>query len=202
MIPLSTPLRHPVQNDINTISECATLRCGESNPDECFTGCTHTYYGMEENDNLHPLPNEWRRTRAVTDTNFNVTINQHLSWEPLISAMISRAHCKLGFFVCNLRWHPWPLRETVYAMIVRAGIDFDFPIWDHTEALKRHRVLRKSEICYLIRMTEEWKRMSSGWNNNNVVTHPDEIPTSGKSSGWHMVVCRMICHPDDILQCP
>ena len=31
-----------------------------------------------------------------------------------------------------------------------------------TEALKGHRVVWKIEICYLIRMTYEWKPMSSG----------------------------------------
>ena len=57
-----------------------------------------------------------------------------------------------------------------------------------TEALKGHRVVWKIEIYYLIRMTYEWKSMSSRWHNNIVVTHPDEIPISAKSSGWHMVV--------------
>ena len=52
-----------------------------------------------------------------------------------------------------------------------------------TEALKGHRVVWKIEIYYLIRMTYEWKSMSSGWHNNIVVTHPDEIPISAKSSG-------------------
>ena len=57
-----------------------------------------------------------------------------------------------------------------------------------TETLKGHRVLWKIEICNLIRMIYEWKRMSSGWHNHIVITHLDEIPTSVKSSGWHMVV--------------
>ena len=61
-----------------------------------------------------------------------------------------------------------------------------------TEALKGHRVVWKIEIYYLIRMTYEWKSMSSGWHNNIVVTHPDEIPISAKSSGWHMVVWYVI----------
>ena len=43
-----------------------------------------------------------------------------------------------------------------------------------TEALKGHRVLWKIEICYLIRMTQEWKRMSSGRHNYIVVIHPDD----------------------------
>ena len=97
-----------------------------------------------------------------------------------------------------------------------------------TEALKGHRVVWKIEICYLIRMTYEWKPMSSGWHNSIVVTHPDEIPISAKSSGWHTVydmssgwhtavskshpdeirpganssgwlrVQMMLCHPDEI----
>ena len=62
----------------------------------------------------------------------------------------------------------------------------------YTEALKGHRVVWKIEIYYLIRMTYEWKSMSSGWHNNIVVTHPDEIPISAKSSGWHMVVWYVI----------
>ena len=61
-----------------------------------------------------------------------------------------------------------------------------------TEVLKGHRVVWKIEIYYLIRMTYEWKSMSSGWHNNIVVTHPDEIPISAKSSGWHMVVWYVI----------
>ena len=61
-----------------------------------------------------------------------------------------------------------------------------------TEALKGHRVVWKIEIYYLIRMTYEWKSMSSGWHNNIVVTRPDEIPISAKSSGWHMVVWYVI----------
>ena len=63
---------------------------------------------------------------------------------------------------------------------------------DITEALKGHRVVWKIEISYLTRMTYEWKSMSSGWHNNIVVTHPDEIPISAKSSGWHMVVWYVI----------
>ena len=61
-----------------------------------------------------------------------------------------------------------------------------------TEALKGHRVVWKIEIYYLIRMTYEWKPMSSRWHNNIVVTHPDEIPISAKSSGWHTVVWYVI----------
>ena len=43
--------------------------------------------------------------------------------------------------------------------------------------------------------------ISSGWvknrsvchpDDNIVITHPDEIPISAKSSGWHMVVCYVI----------
>ena len=75
-----------------------------------------------------------------------------------------------------------------------------------TEALKGHRVVWKIEICYLIRMTYEWKPMSSGWHNNIVVTHPDEIPISAKSSGWHTVydmssgwhTAVSKSHPDEI----
>ena len=76
----------------------------------------------------------------------------------------------------------------------------------HTEALKGHRVVWKIEICYLIRMTYEWKPMSSGWHNSIVVTHPDEIPISAKSSGWHTVydmssgwhTAVSKSHPDEI----
>ena len=75
-----------------------------------------------------------------------------------------------------------------------------------TEALKGHRVVWKIEICYLIRMTYEWKPMSSGWHNSIVVTHPDEIPISAKSSGWHTVydmssgwhTAVSKSHPDEI----
>ena len=75
-----------------------------------------------------------------------------------------------------------------------------------TEALKGHRVVWKIEICYLIRMTYEWKPMSSGWHNNIVVTHPDEIPISAKSPGWHTVydmssgwhTAVSKSHPDEI----
>ena len=75
-----------------------------------------------------------------------------------------------------------------------------------TEALKGHRVVWKIEICYLIRMTYEWKPMSSGWHNNIVVTHPDEIPISAKSPGWHTVYDMISgwhtavskSHPDEI----
>ena len=77
--------------------------------------------------------------------------------------------------------------------------NFDFPQhavalqrFRNTEALKGHRVVWKIEIYYLIRMTYEWNSMSSGWHNNIVVTHPDEIPISAKSSGWHMVVWYVI----------
>ena len=53
---------------------------------------------------------------------------------------------------------------------------------------------------------EEWKPMSSGWHNNIVVTHPDEIPISDKSSGWHTVydmssgwhTAVSKSHPDEI----
>ena len=76
----------------------------------------------------------------------------------------------------------------------------------NTEALKGHRVVWKIEICYLIRMTYEWKPMSSGWHNNIVVTHPDEIPISAKSPGWHTVydmssgwhTAVSKSHPDEI----
>ena len=47
-------------------------------------------------------------------------------------------------------------------------------------------------------MTKERKRMSTGWHINNVVTHPDEIPTPAKSSGWHNVSSTRLCHPGDI----
>ena len=50
---------------------------------------------------------------------------------------------------------------------------------------KGNRVVWKIEIRYLIRMTSDYKRSSSGWHNNTAVTHPDEIPPSVKSSGWH-----------------
>ena len=76
----------------------------------------------------------------------------------------------------------------------------------HTEALKGHRVVWKIEISYLIWMTYEWKPMSSGWHNNIVVTHPDEIPISAKSPGWHTVydmssgwhTAVSKSHPDEI----
>ena len=61
-----------------------------------------------------------------------------------------------------------------------------------TETLKGHRIVWKIEICYLIRMTEGWKRMSSGWHNNIVVTHPDAIAISAKSPGWHMTAWYVI----------
>ena len=61
-----------------------------------------------------------------------------------------------------------------------------------TEALKGHRVFWKIAICYLVRVIQEWKRMSSGWHNNMFVTHPEEISTPAKSSGWHMMVWYVI----------
>ena len=68
---------------------------------------------------------------------------------------------------------------------------------EYTEALKGHRMLWKIEICYLIRITYERKRISSGWLNNINVTHPDEKPTPVMSSGWHKMeehVIRMTYH--------
>ena len=61
-----------------------------------------------------------------------------------------------------------------------------------TEALKGHRVFWKIAICYLVRVIQEWKRMSSGWHNNMFITHPEEISTPAKSSGWHMMVWYVI----------
>ena len=114
------------------------------------------------------------------------------------------------------------------AFTVRDLVHWNYATLENTEALKGHRVVWKIEICYLIRMTYEWKPMSSGWHNSIVVTHPDEIPISAKSSGWHTVydmssgwhtavskshpdeirpganssgwlrVQMMLCHPDEI----
>ena len=109
----------------------------------------------------------------------------------------------------DVKWPPWRLKipaNRVFAQqfvqtenknskgprycpfVRRNHFDRLFP----TEALKGHRVVWKIEIYYLIRMTYEWKSMSSGWHNNIVVTHLDEIPISAKSSGWHMVVWYVI----------
>ena len=90
--------------------------------------------------------------------------------------------------------------------ISRITIRWQSLMWWCTEALKGHRVVWKIEICYLIRMTYEWKPMSSGWHNSIAVTHPDEIPISAKSSGWHTVydmssgwhTAVSKSHPDEI----
>ena len=109
---------------------------------------------------------------------------------------------------------PIPLRRCIYIVnsIICPWHAYSFTtfessaIFKTTEALKGHRVVWKIEICYLIRMTYEWKPMSSGWHNNIVVTHPDEIPISAKSPGWHTVydmssgwhTAVSKSHPDEI----
>ena len=59
-----------------------------------------------------------------------VTINEHLSWEPHISATAAKAHRQLAFLDRNLRSCPQTLRETAYKTIVRPAIEYASPIWD------------------------------------------------------------------------
>ena len=143
---------------------------------------------------LNYIPLQWRH-------NGRDSVSNHQPHDCLLN----------GLFRCRSK-KTWKLRVTGLCAVNSPGTG-EFPAqmasnaenvsiwWLHhatisftviTEALKVHRVLWKIGICYLMRMIEEWKRMSSGWNNNIVVTHPDEIPTSAKSSGWHMVVWYVI----------
>ena len=77
------------------------------------------------------------------------------------------------------------------------------------------RVVKRWSTSYLIRMTWEWKRVSSGWHNEFavssgchnefVVTHTDEIPSFAMSIErlkmiWHVIrMTQFICHPYAIL---
>ena len=138
-------------------------------------------------------------------------------------------HAYIHHFCIEEAWkHVSVLCTSIRVIISQLLASNDAPESQTTEALKGHRVVWKIEICYLIRMTYEWKPMSSGWHNSIVVTHPDEIPISAKSSGWHTVydmssgwhtavskshpdeirpganssgwlrVQMMLCHPDEI----
>ena len=120
------------------------------------------------------------------DRNFVQVVN-NLMVVPTVPSKGAEKHIDIQNYphLCDISLSPVPVGAQVDLLIGQNNPNI-------TEALKGHRVVWKIEIYYLIRMTYEWKSMSSGWHNNIVVTHPDEIPISAKSSGWHMVVWYVI----------
>ena len=59
-----------------------------------------------------------------------VTLNEDLSWSPHISAIVAKAHQRLGFIRRNLRGSPFKSRETAYISLVRSHLDYCASIWD------------------------------------------------------------------------
>ena len=59
-----------------------------------------------------------------------VTLNEDLSWSPHISAVVVKAHQRLGFIRRNLRGSPFKSRETPYISLVRSHLDYCASIWD------------------------------------------------------------------------
>ena len=58
--------------------------------------------------------------------------NEHLSWEPHISAAVAKAHLQLAFLDRSLCSCPQPLQctEKTYKTIVHPAIEYALPIWD------------------------------------------------------------------------
>ena len=53
-----------------------------------------------------------------------VTLNEDLSWSPHISAIVAKAHQRLGFIRPNKPGSPFKSRETTYISLVWSHLDY------------------------------------------------------------------------------
>ena len=118
--------------------------------------------------------------------------NRHFFRSPCVN-WLSRTNTLIAITPSNIVNHYFKISRICFQ--TKTFIRVTFPGAWHINILKRWRATAcwgKSKFAISSGWLKNGSVMSSVWQNSIFVTHPDEIPISAKSSGWHMVVWYVI----------
>ena len=123
-------LYHSIQSHDNhirmqedTLAHWASTWCMEFNVTKCYTMHIVTTSQIKQAVCI-PYSMSGKELEHIQNTKYlGVTIYEHLSWEPHISATIAKAQRQLAFLDRNLRSCSQSQRETAYKTIMRPAIE-------------------------------------------------------------------------------